>query len=459
MLSRSIGQWVSKLGQKPVTAVLHTSCVCYGETALQNLVQLPLQLLLPDNVYWELTLLCRSRIFGTRAEFLLQHCRREDWDLEQLYSSCRDRRRGESLFDGGTVLFLFGDLNKQREFLGHIPPMENWYFVCNRQWSLKYPGVVCSLKDPEKYVRDLIPVFPLEPGIPGGGLKTQYMVGLRGDRAFLWTSEFTDIRKSGNYADLYTCSSYPELYAKIYHSPLGPGNGVKKLELLQRLDQKLHFRHMAMPQQLLENAGAQVVGFFMKRCPGRPVRDFLQVGWEGYDLPVILGNLLLRLLELHCLHGLMNDLSANNVLVDRDNQVYLIDCDSFQYLGYPGGGITELYQHPEIDPAHCHDVLREPRHEYFAFAVLLFQCLFYCDPVCQVQGWEDDRELNWKNAVFALEAEPSPERKVSAEVDALWRAREARVRKLFSDAFHFRADVSFGAWIRELDVLDQRKER
>ena len=192
----------------------------------------------------------------------------------------------------------------------------------------------------------------------------------------------------------------------------------------------------------------------MPKCEGSALRDYVLTGWKGHDLELILKRLILLLLELHNLHIIVNDLSGNNILIDDSDHVSIVDCDSFQLLHYPGGAVTEIYRHPEISSQHFRDSLREPRHEYFAFAVLVFQCLFYDIPLRQRQDTAEDIELNWTNASFPLDVITGPEqaKKANPDILRLWEQQPEAIRRIFSDEFLFRGDHSLGAWIRALEL-------
>ena len=153
------------------------------------------------------------------------------------------------------------------------------------------------------------------------------------------------------------------------------------------------------------------------------------------------------------MHIHVNDLSFNNVLIDTKDNVGFVDCDSFQITNYPGGGITKIYQHPEISDAEFSTKLREPRHEYFALAVLLFQCIFGDEPLRQVQFAFDDTELNWNTATFPLQIDDYSN-KSNKSIQAIWFKQPRELRKAFFDEFTFRQDISIGSWTRILGIIN-----
>ena len=461
MIYEALRQWklLNPLpGGQRAGLVVHTSWVNFTDDDLEGMRSLGFAWVLPDNVAWELELLCRSRILGDRARRILQWQRqtpggaRQSWDLEQLYRGCRTPAAPKQL-PGGPLIFLFGDLNKQDEFLhqaralpsAHILLLSSWNCAAGQAlvqplnqvqgWSFRHSA---SLEPGRQ-----IPPAEQLPGIYSGT-----------DGALLFPGRaLQSTGMGGSYARVFACDRFPGQYLKIYNGRAHAGAQREKLRCLKLLGSRMDTDALALPRELLCTRDREVLGYTMPRCQGRPLRQFVGIGWQGHDLKTVFQNLLLLLLELHCLHVLVNDLSANNVLLDDRDRVSLVDCDSFQVLHLPGGGITETYQHPEISPRHYHDTLREPRHEYFALAVLLYQCLFYADPLQQVQDPDSDRKLSWTSAAFPLDTDGACGR-VNASTLEMWNRQSRAVRRTFSAEFHFRGDNSPGAWVRALGLLD-----
>lgn len=441
--------------------VLHTSCVNYPSEILRSVAQLPIPWIISESVYYELRLLSDSVHFGAAARLILERVRRsiwknvrylrKDWDLEQFYECCREPVSPEGICTG-TWLFWFGDLNKQDEFLWNVRWMPKQYILALKDWK-------CSACDNrvfpvnERRKTRVRCSQPLSPGfvVNRSDLKLRDHPGAKRFSG----SELEPTGKAGNYADICTSGRYPGKLVKVYQNRAYDGNHVRKLMQLERLWEIWQPQNLALPEKLLYVREDTVAGYTMQVCDGRPIRHYMRLAWKGQDLKKVFRSLLLLLLELHTQRILVNDLSFNNVLVDENGAVSLVDCDSFQVFHFPGGGITDIYRHPTIPPGCERFELRDPRHEYFALAVLLFQCLFCGDPLLQYQGRSDDRQLNWNNARFPLDIAdgglnlPKP----NAEILRAWNRQPKHLQKLFADEFHFRRDHSIGSWIKYLDLL------
>lgn len=466
MVFETIYQWKSQKIPTEYTdaaIVFHTSCVNFPSSDLQHVNQLGLKCVLPDNVFRELSLLQESAVFGEKAKCLLRICGTSPnyvarWDLEQLYENSRKVKMPDK--HSLAMVFVFGDLNKLDEFLRCIRvDAGNLYVMLCEGWSCVdgiatvYP--VQSLKG--YAVRR---VEPLTPHLPARSIADYPSLCVKRSANacphMVDGKSFHPTRMYGGNASIFESTDFPNHLMKGYKGFALTGSQVKKLENLQYLGQSIPGAHMALPEALLYRDDSSIVGYIMKKIDQcTAVRTIMSTGWEAYDLPLILRRLLLLILELHCMHIIVNDLSFNNVLIGKNNDVYLVDCDSFQMFHYPGGGITEIYEHPELDPDKAYNTLREPRHEYFSLAVLLFQCLFFDDPLRQVQSAEDERVLSWKNASFPLEVDG---RKNGFEVNRAtlrnWLAQPRKLRKAFVDEFCYKRDYSVGAWIRVLGLLD-----
>lgn len=437
-----------------VRLVFHTSCLNYKLSDLKALRQLNFDLILPNSVRQELELLSSSRLYGEAARFLLSSTQHKAWDLEEFYSTgsrsgITPHHRGQS----GILIFLFGDLAKQDEFLRHISAASEWrehYIFYNSGWS-------CTKGDPMVLPVSQAKGLPmrrthvLSSNVAMPPLNELKRLTLRNGRSStrLDSATLKPTGQSGSFAQIYTSTACPNRLIKCYKRSAAVGTQLRKLEALHSLVPAIGHLPLALPRELLFS-GDKLIGYTMTPCPGRPFSELIRTGWNGYDFGEVCQNLSRLLVELHTLHILVNDLSFNNILVDTDNQVYLVDCDSFQLVDYPGGGITYLYQHPEIQEAHFHDTLREPCHEYFAFAVLMFQCICRCEnPLTQVLSDESEDKITWSNAQFPLEANCCDNvGHANQATYENWASLPAELQQAFADEFHFRRIHSIGAWLR-----------
>ena len=469
MICDTLKRWLIVHGKSVERTVLifHTSCLNYDLGELERLDALPFRWVLPDNVYWELICMRDSPHFRERAEFLLSHTRHDPtWDMEQLYDTC-DEPVTHKQISYAPLVFLFGDLLKQDEFLRHVRAEENMYILFRTGWDSGADAIqreqVSLLKLSD--ARGFRVCRPIPTGQRTKIEKTSALTLSTSQGRYGRTvraSEFVPTGMGGTYAKIYADNGdFSGQLVKLYRAAAYGDSHLNKLQSLRSVGQRPPVRELplAMPLELLY-CPQGCAGYVMNRCPGELLRVFVREterDWEGHDLAEIFRRLFLILLELHTAHILINDLSYNNILIDESDRVSLVDCDSFQIRNYPGGGVTPFYCHREIDLDECYNVLREPRHEYFALAVLLYQCLFLSEnPLTQIQDGRDETSLDWRSVRFPLDTggfyrpEHGAELHVNENIFDTWMSNPEPVRKAFADEFHFRRDVSVGAWIRTL---------
>ena len=446
--------------------VLHTSCVCYAEADLRAAAEMPeFYWIVPDNVRCELQLLCKeSRFpnFQKNAKLILDKVQQSSvenfqlWDLEELYLPHEKSGRTRPLRVPGDIcrysmIFAFGNPLKEDEFLRRTPDWPgDYYILFIKTWNPNEVASIQRIKDVKGY--PLIHPQAITPA------KQEIRLNMRAIYYLESSGRMESVRASdlkqckdmaGNYSHIYSVSSHPDWLLKIYRR--GPLDEAfqKKLRSMTAYGQVGENVPALFPIALLTTADGTVVGYAMRKAQGVTLRQLMHDGWRerraggwfiDHELNVILHNLTLLLIELHSLGFIVNDLSFNNIIVDEQDQVYLVDCDSFQMRGYPGGQMTRYYRHPDIQ-GDLYANLRDPVYEYFAYAVLLQQCYMGLDnPLGKTEEYSNP---GWDEVSF------DPERNYSDSVLESWNQPEARNYRvgMFSE-LTFQEDLSFGAWLR-----------
>lgn len=454
MIDQVISRWRRlrpELSGMTVGLILHTSCLNYEISSFRRLAEAGFRMLLPDNVYWELRMMTRSKTrYAQRAAYLLEDADEIlPWELEELYRSgmvADISRRNTDVF-----LFLFGDLNKQDEFLANVQPLDGCYILISHDWNWNGRKMVCDLnRSRNGAYRSAVAMTPSMDVSEISGLDPVLCWDPDGEYAVTSGTDYRKTELCGTYSILYTHPEYSGSLFKIYRAKAYEGEYAQKLLQLQAFARRFPTPYAALPNLLLNTAQGNMVGYSMSDFQAIPLRVHINNGWEGksiQDMGQILSELFLKLLELHTRHILVNDLSYNNILVDGENCVYLVDCDSFQYYNFAGGAMTAIYRHRQIDPLKSGQELHMPMHEYFALAVLLFQFFVGGDPLFEP-------EPSWSEQTFALDEEGYTCEKVNECLWENWKDLEPKHRKMFVDIFRFREVRSIGAWIRLLELLE-----
>ncbi|MDZ4834120.1 MAG: hypothetical protein SGJ27_10125 [Candidatus Melainabacteria bacterium] len=151
--------------------------------------------------------------------------------------------------------------------------------------------------------------------------------------------------------------------------------------------------HVVEPDRLVydtANSKQQIVGYTMPLItPGHSLREYAQRAFRessGIGLETVIE----LFAELHktliCLHQhdvIIGDFNQFNVLVSGKTP-YLIDADSMQYGGFPCKTFSPRYADPLILRSNSGEVSMVHNHskqtDWYAFAVLLFECLLFVHP-------------------------------------------------------------------------------
>lgn len=199
----------------------------------------------------------------------------------------------------------------------------------------------------------------------------------------------------GGEASVYRVAGEPELLAKIYTRP----SADREDKLLWMIGNppadpaaKLNHTSIAWPREAVYHEGhfagylmphirdsVQVLNVFHPRLRQQTFHRFTRIHLHNtaFNIAAALG-------AIHARAYVVGDLNESNVLVARSTLVTLIDTDSFQVRvpGRFGAVRTHFcevgkpeYLPPELQGADLKTTVREPEHDRFALAVLVFQLL------------------------------------------------------------------------------------
>ena len=464
----SIRNFMATRPSERVMVVLHTSCVLEATDDLRALAALPeVRFTVTNSVFYELQVLKFSANMKLRVNadvILAQICQYHalSCDAEEFYDSAASHIDPVSIH-GGPVVFAFYDAGAAEEFVLHTvsrdPGRLYLYFFdpygYNRQYLVPQPLSAFSeaelLRRP---FRKVTPICGTDPCTVNPLFKTTLYLGRKSSYGFNRTLDGTRFKLLtggiGGEAEVFTTPELPDRVIKVYTAYRPTDAKVEKLENLAELGRRIRSDRLAMPIDLLFDEKNACIGFTMRRVTGEPLRNIiLNESWNRFNRTAVIRNLSLLMLELRLYQINISDLSGNNLLIGRSNEVFIIDCDSFETFKHPGGGATPPYVHPDIDSALMFDRFREPYQINFSYAVLLFQCLL---------GWQNpltqrnmgSAEPTWGTAEFPYEADN--DLNAAPAKYARWMELNDTTRQAFADEFHFRRWHSVGAWIRALKL-------
>jgi hypothetical protein len=202
--------------------------------------------------------------------------------------------------------------------------------------------------------------------------------------------------RSGGEGAIYEVPHYPNLVAKVYHAQRRTPERIAKLQIMvvhPPVNPTEHLNHpsIAWPTELLrDTATNQLVGFLMPRVRQMlPLSEVYNPRARRRQLPLFnyrylvrtARNLCAAVQAVHQAGYVIGDLNESNVLVSDQALVTLVDADSFQVRDPQRGVVYRSlvgkpeYTPPELQGCSFADVDRQPEHDAFALAVLIFRLL------------------------------------------------------------------------------------
>lgn len=170
--------------------------------------------------------------------------------------------------------------------------------------------------------------------------------------------------------------------AKLYHaSKLTVG---RKDKLEKMVAAGLHCPGVCWPQELLYDLNGRFVGYRMEKAKGRELQRCLFTRpalekyfpeWKKVDTVRLCVTILEKICALHSRGIILGDINPLNILVVSPEEVWFVDCDSYQIGGYPCPVGTVRFTAPEIQKKDFSTFLRTPGNEAFAVATLLFMIM------------------------------------------------------------------------------------
>ena len=176
---------------------------------------------------------------------------------------------------------------------------------------------------------------------------------------------------------------------KIYNDESWDQDTFKKLKLMMGIpkEQRNSLRSICWPKEfvLYKNRYA---GFTMNKVRNAiTIRDAIADltenpwGWERSDLVKLCINLATAFKTLHSHNVIMGDIRLENIMVNKDKEVFFIDVDSYQIGEFPSKVGTEEFSSKRMLEAQqatgygYANIKRTMLDEYFAEAILFFKVL------------------------------------------------------------------------------------
>ena len=202
--------------------------------------------------------------------------------------------------------------------------------------------------------------------------------------------EFKTVKFAKN-SEEYSAKTF---LAKIYHEDQVNQARIDKVNLFVKNKENIKVQGVCFPISTLYNNNNEFVGYTMKRAGDsfsqgafplkpylftKPIAEKYFSDWNRENLITLCINIVEKINTLHKLNILLGDINPNNILVDKNANVYFIDTDSYQVENYPCPVGTATFTHPDIlkesRTNSYKNFLRTNDHERFAVSTLIFMIL------------------------------------------------------------------------------------
>lgn len=193
---------------------------------------------------------------------------------------------------------------------------------------------------------------------------------------------------SGFEGAVYEIVGRGDTVAKIYHKPVDREKAEKLAAMAAMRDDRLR-AVTAWPTEVLTTTGGSACGFLMPRLTGyKDIHLFYGPRSRRMEFPTAEFRFLVRAASntaraFAAVHGVgcvVGDVNHGGIAVSPQATVKLLDCDSFQASAggrtFPCDVGTPLYTPPEMQGRSFRGVVRQPNHDGFGLAVILFHLLF-----------------------------------------------------------------------------------
>lgn len=198
----------------------------------------------------------------------------------------------------------------------------------------------------------------------------------------------TSVLGRGGEGTVFNIEGQPDLAAKIYTDGK---HLARRDKIAAMVANELHKTSplVAFPIETLKGDGGDFIGFTMRKVSGvRPVHELYAPGSRKVQFPKADYRFLVRtalnvaraIASVHQSGCVVGDINHSGMLISSGATVTLIDADSFQVRA--GTAVyrclvgTGDYTPPELQGAKLDRVDREPVHDAFGLAVIVFQLLF-----------------------------------------------------------------------------------
>lgn len=227
--------------------------------------------------------------------------------------------------------------------------------------------------------------------------------------------------------------------AKIYRSNRLTVSRRDKVRLMA--ESQFNCPGVCWPKEVLSDIAGNFLGFRMDRARGRelqrtvltkPALERAFPSWEKKDIVQLSVTILEKICALHKHGVILGDINPLNILVSSPTDVWFVDCDSYQFNGYPCPVGTVRFTAPEIQKRNFATFLRTEGNENFAVATLLFMLMLPGKSPYAQQGSDNQAE-----SIIAMDFPyPCGDRKSDGMPEGSWRFLWSHLPRYIKEYFY-----------------------
>jgi len=262
---------------------------------------------------------------------------------------------------------------------------------------------------------------------------------------------------SGGEGKIYKTDT--NMVCKIYKKDKLIKETEDKLKLM--MSGKLNCSGITFPKELVYS-NDKFVGYLMNKAEGdilqsiliKPILFEKFPEWKKLDLVKLSLKILKKIEYLHSKNIIIGDINLQNILLDKNQEVYFVDTDSYQIENYPCKVGTILFTPPELQGKSYKEFLRTKKHENFAIATLLFMVLLPGKHPYSQQGGSTPKE-NIKKGNFSYPLGKNSNRKTpNGPWRFIWSHLSYSLKEAFFETFKNGKRYNVSDWI---EILSQYK--
>ncbi len=186
--------------------------------------------------------------------------------------------------------------------------------------------------------------------------------------------------RTGGEGSVYLTDT--KFICKIYKKEKVTKFREEKIKLL--IKNSIKISNVCLPEYIVYNKKKEFVGYLMQQAVGSEIKTSIFIPpllsqkfptWNRLHLVKVGINILKKIEKLHEYNIILGDINPSNILLKDENNIYLIDTDSFQIENYPCSVGMVPYTRKINHGKRYENYLRTKDDDIYAVSTLLFQLM------------------------------------------------------------------------------------